>query len=108
MSGWLELFTLLGLVLVAIYWSDAMRSKERARAAGRAACEGIGAQFLDDTVVLTRTRLRRNAAGALAFQREYRYEYTVNGALREFGHVIVHGRQATSLTPGSGTGRQLH
>lgn len=108
MSGWLELFSLLGLVLVAIYWSDAMRSKEQARAAGRQACEGIGAQFLDDTVVLTRARLRRNAAGTLALCREYRYEYTVNGAIREFGHVIVHGREVTPLALGSGTGRHLH
>ena len=98
MSGWLELFSLLGLVLVAIYWSDALRSLDNARVAGRRACDDAGVQFLDDSVALTRLRVRRDARGSPGFWREYRFEFSTDGTDRHPGHVIVHGRQTLQLS----------
>jgi len=104
MNGWLELFSLLVLVLVAIYWSDALRSLDNARAAGRRACQEADVQFLDDSVALTRLRLRRAAQGSLAFWREYRFEYSTDGTDRHPGYLIVHGKQTLQLS----LNRQLH
>jgi hypothetical protein len=104
MSGWLELFSLLGLVLVAIYWSDALRSLDHARTTGRRACMDAGVQFLDDSVALARLRLRRDARGSPAFWREYRFEYSTDGTDRHPGYLIVHGKQTLQLS----LNRQLH
>jgi hypothetical protein len=85
-----------------------MRSKEQARAAGRRACDNAGVQFLDDSVVLTRVRLKRDARGALAFWREYRFEFSVHGVGRHPGHVILHGQKTIELSLDMGEIRRLH
>lgn len=108
MSGWLELTGLLGLIAAAGYWLDAMRSKELARMAGRRACENAGVQFLDDSVVLTRLRLKRIPHGSLAFWREYRFEFSVGGAGRHPGRVIVHGRRTMELALDMGDVQRFH
>lgn len=108
MPGWLELATLLGLIAAGGYWHDALRSQEQARAAGRRACENAGVQFLDDSVVLVRVRLRRDPRGALAFWREYRFEFSINGAGRHPGHVTLHGQRTIELALDMGEARQLH
>jgi len=108
MSGWLEAAALLGVVAGAGYWLDGMRSKEQARAAGKRACDDTGAQFLDDTVVLTRVRLKRLPTGTLAFRREYRFEFSVSGAVRQHGRVVVHGGRALDLEMDRGDTPRLH
>ncbi len=97
MPGWLELTALLGLIAVGGYWYNAMRSQEQARAAGRRACENAGVQFLDDSMALVRLRLRRVPHGSLAIYREYRFEFSVDGAGRHPGRVIVHGQRTMEL-----------
>jgi hypothetical protein len=108
MPGWLELATLIGLIAIGGYWLDALRSQEQARAAGRRACDHAGVQFLDDSVVLTRVRLKRDARGALAFWREYRFEFSIDGAGRHPGHVILHGQRMIEMELDMGEVRRLH
>lgn len=97
MLSLLEAGGLLGLAAAAGYWLEAMRSKELAREAGKRACRAADVQFLDDTVQLTRVRLRRDARGRLAFRREYRFEFTPDGVTRERGAVTLHGRRVLRL-----------
>jgi len=97
MSSWIEITALLGIVAAAAYWLDAMRAKELAREAGRRACDEAGAQFLDDTVVLRRVRPVRLTTGSLALLRNYDFEFSVNGAVRQHGEVAIHGRQQVRL-----------
>jgi hypothetical protein len=93
-----EVVALLALLAATAYWMAAIRSKEIARAAGRQACERAEVQFLDDTVELTRLRLRRDRDGRLAVFRQYRFEFTSDGATRYRGELAMAGRRVTQLT----------
>lgn len=93
----LDLVAFLGFAALAWYWMDALRSKEIARAAGLRACQQAEAQFLDDTVELTKLRLRRDARGQLAVYREYRFEFTRNHDYRLRGEMAMLGRRVVRL-----------
>ena len=93
----LDIVFLLGLAVLLWYWLGAMRCKEIARAAGRHASQEAQAQFLDDTVELTKLRLRRDAQGQLAWYREYRFEFTRDGAYRISGALTMLGQRVVSL-----------
>jgi len=93
----LDLVALLGFAALAWYWVDALRCKEIARAAGLRACQQVAAQFLDDTVEITRLRLRRDARGQLALYREYRFEFTHNRDYRLRGEIAMLGRRVVRL-----------
>lgn len=100
MSG-IELTVLISMGLSFWYILDGMRTKEVARLAGRKACEQYGVLFLDDTVVLNRTRLRRNRGGRLQWQRDYAFEFTSDGGVRYKGSIVMLGKRAlhTYLQP---------
>ena len=93
----LDIAFLLALAGLLWYWLGAMRCKEIARAAGRHASQEAQAQFLDDTVELTKLRLRRDAHGRLAWHREYRLEFTRDGAYRIRGALTMLGQRVLSL-----------
>ena len=90
-------FLLILLLGAVLYWWDASRAKEIARLHGRRACDREGVQFLDDTVVLNRVRLRRNANGQLAIRREYRFEFASDGGRRYDGYMVLLGNQLLQL-----------
>ena len=92
-----DLAVFLGFAALAWYWMDALRCKEIARAAGQRACQQVEAQFLDDTVEITRLRLRRDARGQLALYREYRFEFTHNRDYRLRGEIAMLGRRVVHL-----------
>jgi hypothetical protein len=97
MPSALEFATLLGLVVAVWYWLEAMRNKEIARAAGKRACQQAEVQFLDDTVEITTRRLRRDANGQIRIYREYRFEFTADGAARYRGAMALLGRRVVRL-----------
>lgn len=91
---------LIGILIVlggGWYWFEAMRVKELARYAGRRRCDEAGVTFLDDTVVLTRLRLRRDAGGRMTLYREYRFEFASDGGVRYAGQICVLGRRVKHL-----------
>jgi hypothetical protein len=92
-----DLSVFLGFAALAWYWMDALRCKEIARAAGLRACQQAEAQFLDDTVELTKLRLRRDARGQLVMYREYRFEFTRDSAYRCHGEMAILGRRVLRL-----------
>jgi hypothetical protein len=93
----LDIASLLGLAALLWYWLDAIRCKEIARAAGRHASQQAEVQFLDDTVELTKLRLRRDAQGRLAWYREYRFEFTRDSASRNRGALALLGQRVVRL-----------
>ena len=97
----LELTALLTLLACIWYWLDGMRAKEIATAAGARACKANDVYFLDETVVQTRVRPRRNRAGHIMLYREYRFEFTSDGAWRYRGIIHLHGNRvvATEMEP---------
>jgi hypothetical protein len=92
-----DLAVFLGFAVLVWFWMDALRCKEIARVAGQHACQQVEAQFLDDTVEITRLRLRRDARGQLALYREYRFEFTHNRDYRLRGEIAMLGRRVVRL-----------
>lgn len=96
MESW-ELPALIGLVLLAWFWFDTMRARERAIGTGKAACERDRLQFLDETVECVRIRPARDSEGRLTLRRTYRFEFSDTGNNRRAGSVVMLGREVESL-----------
>ena len=89
-----------GLILLAggvWYWFHAIRAKEIARLAGRRRCEENGVIFLDDTVMLTRLRLRRDDKGRVKIYREFQFEFASDGGIRYGGEIALLGERILYL-----------
>jgi hypothetical protein len=82
---------LLFIVLAAFFWIDSLRARERALAAGRAACERYSVQFLDETVAFARLRLGRDDEGRLKLARTYTFEFSDTGNNRRHGAIVLLG-----------------
>ena len=78
-------------------WLDSLRARERAVAAGRAACRRYDLQFLDDTVSFTRLRLARDEEGQLKIARTYVFEFSDTGNNRRQGAIVMLGGQVQDL-----------
>lgn len=90
-----EFIALFAIIGGGWYWFDAMRARERTRQAGLSRCIEAGVIFLDDTVVLTRLRLRRDEQGHVRIHREYRFEFASDGGTRYGGEISLLGRRIT-------------
>lgn len=95
--AFIEILTALIAVAAFFYWLDATDAKELARRGGRSACAREGVQFLDDTVVLAKVRLRRGGRGRLMIYREFHFEFTSDLSRRYRGEIILLGKQIESL-----------
>lgn len=79
------------------FWIDSLRARERALAAGRAACERNGLQLLDETVAGAGLRLARNEEGELRIRRVFVFEFSDNGNNRRRGSIVVLGGAVQDL-----------
>jgi hypothetical protein len=93
---WELLALALALAGVAL-WMDSLRARESAIAAGRAACERYGLQFLDDTVAFTRLRVARDGEGRLRLKRTYVFEFSDTGNNRRHGAIVMLGPRVEDL-----------
>ncbi len=94
MASTLAAIIILGLIV--IFWLEAARARELAVGISRAACEKERYQFLDGGVYLQRFALRWTSAG-LRFRRMYRFDYSVDGTLRQSGYVLLLGSQLEAV-----------
>lgn len=85
------------IVVLALFWVDSLRVRERALAAGRAACARYGLQFLDETVVFARLRLARDEAGRVRLRRTYTFEFSDTGNNRRHGAIVLLGTAVQDL-----------
>jgi hypothetical protein len=92
-----EILALALVVAGTLFWIDSLRARERAIAAGRAACERYGVQFLDETVAFARLRLARNATGRLRLERRYVFEFSDTGNNRRGGRIVLLGAELEDL-----------
>ena len=93
----MKILTLLIAGLLIWYWWVSQRAKERAREAGRTACKQNQLMFLDESVVLKQTRLKRNRHGHINFYRCYAFEFTSDGAQRYRGKICLLGAHVEQL-----------
>lgn len=87
----LELSALALAVGAMWFWFDSLRARERAVAAGRAACGRYGLQFLDETVAFVRIHPARDDEGRLRLQRTYSFEFSDTGNNRRQGVIVTLG-----------------
>ena len=79
------------------FWFDSIGAKEKARLTGRDHCAKGNVQFLDDTVALSKLRLRRNRLGRLNFYREFKFEFSSSGDDRYIGIVSLLGQRVDKV-----------
>lgn len=79
------------------FWIDSLRARERAVAAGRAACTRYGVQLLDETVFFNRLALARDEQGRLRLRRSYGFEFSDTGDNRRRGAIVMLGAQLEDL-----------
>ena len=92
-----EFIILFILVALIFYWIDTIFAKEIAVKHGKDRCKELGVTFLDATVEITKTRLRRNPRGTIQFRREYSFEFSSDGVRRYSGEIIMLGKVLTDL-----------
>ena len=88
-------FFILLVVLLAWLWWDGLGANEIAHAACQRLCREHDVLFLDDTVALTRLRLKRNSRGSISIYRRFSFEFTSDGELRYQGYVDMLGMQVS-------------
>ncbi|WP_299584746.1 DUF3301 domain-containing protein [uncultured Microbulbifer sp.] len=92
-----DLLWFLLLAAAAWYiWAN-MAAKEQVKRAASNHCKQLGVQLLDDTVLLIRTRLKRDRRGQISLQRHYEFEFTSTGEHRYSGVAVLHGRRVEQL-----------
>lgn len=88
----------LALIVLAIYyWRGALLVKDRAFLAAQKRCAEMQVQLLDESVYLRRLWFKRNEQGHLSLWRAFYFEFTVSGADRYFGRVIMLGSRITQV-----------
>jgi len=92
-----EASALVLIVATALFWTDSLRARERALAAGRRACERYGVQLLDETVVFASLRLARDEDGRVRVKRTYRFEFSDTGDNRRHGAIVMLGPDLADL-----------
>lgn len=92
-----EAAALVAIIAGIAFWIDSLRARERALAAGRAACERNGLQLLDETVAGAGLRLARNDMGELRIRRVFVFEFSDTGDNRRRGSVVVLGAEVQDL-----------
>lgn len=88
----MELAIIILLIALILYWLDSIGSKEHATKQAKAACKKVLIEFLDDTVLIKKVRLRRNTQGQLSIYREYEFEFSSTGEFRYKGRVRLLGK----------------
>lgn len=92
-----QLIILFFLFIITAYWVDSVRVKELAKRAGSIRCKEHNVQFLDNTVIKQKTRLKRHHANLLTLQRQYFFEYSVHGNERQTGIIIFSGHHLDEI-----------
>ncbi len=89
MNGeWLPLVI---LAILAWFWWDSLQKRELAVRAARSTCERASVQFLDESVALSKIRLRRDNNQRAKLYREFSFEYSSVGDDRQAGRVYLLG-----------------
>jgi Protein of unknown function (DUF3301) len=93
----LELSALAVVIGAIWFWVDSLRARERAVAAGRAACGRYGLQFLDETVAFVKLHPVRDEDGRLRLRRTYAFEFSDTGDNRRQGVIVTLGGELADV-----------
>ncbi len=93
----LELFLIVLVVLIGLYWSNAMKAREIALNAVKRHCQKMDVQLLDEYVALNGLWPKRTERGTLMAWRSYQFEFTSTGDERYNGKVVMLGMKILSI-----------
>jgi hypothetical protein len=91
-----EWLLLASLAALAWFWWDSLQKRELAVRAARAVCERAGVQFLDDSVAVSRMKLKRDSNQRARIYREFSFDYSNVGDDRQAGRVYLLGEVVLS------------
>jgi len=92
-----EILLLIFIGFIIWLWRDSTQTKELAVSASSKACKQINAQFLDQTVVLSRLRLCRTMSGTMALCRVHVFDLTLDREVRREGVISMKGQVILDL-----------
>ncbi|MFT4614567.1 MAG: hypothetical protein ACI9NT_001712 [Bacteroidia bacterium] len=103
-----EVMAVMLLGCLCLYFLGAIRVREVAlQAAARASRDG-DFQLLDQSVHIQRMSLSRDGNGRWKVWRQYRFDYTFDGANRRQGFVVMLGRKLESIVVAENNTPTLH
>lgn len=82
-----------------MFWLDGARAREFATTLVLRYCRNRGLQFLDGTVVLARMGIRWTSEG-LRIRRMFRFDFSLEGAGRRTGYVLMLGTRLELIDDG--------
>ena len=96
-----ELFLIVLLAAVVLYWWDTLRTNELVMNTCRHLCRNAQLQLLDDTVMRQRIRLARGSSGGMQLCRIYSFDYSDDRDSRQQGYIVTLGHHVveTSMEP---------
>jgi len=92
-SFYSQLFLALAIGSGIGFWWSSLRAREAAVAAAKLICQQRKVQFLDQTVALSGIRAVRLGTGSLGWRRNYRFEFTDDGARRDTASLTLDGNK---------------
>jgi hypothetical protein len=92
-----EFILVLAIAGLVWFWVDTLRARERAVQLCRDLCRRRHLQLLDETVALHRLSVGRDHNGRVRLRRNYRFEFTRDGSVRDRGTVVMLGALMESI-----------
>ncbi|MCW8884850.1 MAG: DUF3301 domain-containing protein [Motiliproteus sp.] len=92
-----DLFWLLTIYLIVLYWWNAKGVKEVALKATLKHCQEMEVQLLDQSISLRGFWVKRDSGGRLRFWRSYNFDFSSNGDDRYQGRIIILGKRIESI-----------
>ncbi len=102
-----EILVLFLFGAIGLYFLDSIRVRELAVQAVERASARDDFQLLDQSVHINRLSLSRDGSGRWKIWRQYRFDYSFDGVVREQGFVIMLGKQLQAVVV-SEPNRTLH
>ena len=92
-----EIFFILLCSCGALYFINAMRTRELAISFARRRCTELELQLLDQTVSSAKTQIIRAIGGGLHLRRTYTFDFTATGDERYHGSISMLGNRVDSI-----------
>jgi hypothetical protein len=93
-----EFLFIILIILLMVLWQDSSRCYEIAYRYAREICRQNNVNFLDDSLVIRKLWIKRDARGNFRLQRHYGFEFSSDGSQRYQGRINMLGRQTQSFT----------
>ncbi|MCK5877964.1 MAG: DUF3301 domain-containing protein [Candidatus Marithrix sp.] len=79
------------------FWVSTLQCREITKVVAQKTCKQFQLQLLDDTITITKLRVKRNENGRLSWQRTYQFEFSDSGNNRQKGTIVMFGTKVEIL-----------